>query len=701
MANGIHVSHLDFPALIAREWLAANGIGGYASSTVAALNTRKYHGLLVAAMAPPARRMVLLARVEETLATDGNRFSLANSEYPGAIFPQGYHFLRAFNSVPFPRWAYQTDGGTVEKSLRLLHGENTVVLTYTLLGGGKPLGFELRPLLALRGIHQLMQQWNGRLAAESRSAQHYRVPATARTPEVFFAHTGSFEAGSNWYLNNVYRREFERGYTGMEDLWSPGIVRFTLAPGQPVHFICSSDPIDLDRTLERADWQGTQNNFVIAPSPSDGATRHIAAPSADPAFDALLCAAGQFIVAAPPDGTSDKPGEKSVTCIGNYPWGPPSARAALIGFGGLFLVPGRFGDARALLLSLAAREEHGLMPTAFPEDGSAALYDGADISLWYVNAVWNYFRYTQDIATLRRRLLDVVHRIIDQYRNGTDLGIATDSEGLLLIRATGLPTTWMDAKAGDWLLTPRQGKPVELNALWYNAVCIAAELSERYGSPDRAADLAAYSRHIKEGFNRRFWNETAGCCFDVVEDHGADASIRPNQLLAISLPFPALSLERHARVVAMVRERLLTPRGVRTLVAGDAYYMGRYEGNVVSRDRANYNGSAHPWLLGPYVTALLRVRGRASAARDEAKAALAGCLDYITGDGLGNLCELFDGDSPHRPGGAVNSSCAVGELLRAYAEEVLDLCPTMPFAVNLQLLEPTVSPATPPVNNPA
>lgn len=701
MNDGLQVSHLDFPGLIGREWLSTNGAGGYASSTIPCLNTRKYHGLLVAALAPPVRRMVLLSRVEETLGAGGRRTAISSSEYPGAIHPQGHQFLRAFNTSPFPRWAYQTPVGTVEKSLRMLKGQNTVILTYTLLGGGSSIGLELRPLLALRPIHQLMQQWNGRLITDPPARQTLHVPATARTPEVFLAHTGSFEPASDWYLNHVYRREFERGYGGMEDLWSPGVLRFTLAPGQPVHLICSSDPIDLERALEQADWQCSSADYVIVPSQLSGA-RPIAPPAPDPAFDALLSAAGQFLLAAPPDGTADKPGEKSVTCIGNYPWGPPSARAALIGFSGLFLVPGRFGDARSLLLSLAAREEHGLMPTTFPEDGSAPLYDGADVSLWFIHAVWKYFLYTRDVATLRRRLLDVVLRVIERYRHGTDLGIAVDSEGLLLTRSPGCAATWMDARVGDWIITPRQGRAVELNALWFNAICAAAELAERYGSHDRAAELATFARGIKDAFNRRFWNEPAGCCYDVVEDHGADSSVRPNQLLAVSLPFAVLSISRHARVVNTVREHLLTPRGVRTLAPGSPQFIGRYEGNVSSRERAHYNGSAHPWLLGPYLTALLRVRGRGTTGRADARAILQPCLEYVAADGLGQLCELFDGDPPHRPGGGIASAAAIGELLRAYAEEVLDLGPAMPFPVSVTLGEsPLLTGMPPQVKNPA
>ncbi|MDB5172896.1 MAG: putative glycogen debranching enzyme [Phycisphaerales bacterium] len=700
MNNGPQVSHLDFNGLISREWISANGVGGYASSTIPSLNTRKYHGLLVAAMAPPVRRMVLLSRVEESLFSDGKRWDLSSSEYPGTVSPQGHQRLRAFSTLPFPRWAYQCDGWTLEKQLRLIKGENTVVLTYTLLGGDRTASLDLRPLFALRPIHELMQQWNGRPAAEERSPRHYRIPATLRTPELFFAHTGAFEARGDWYLNTVYRREFERGYAGMEDLWSPGTVQFALSPGQPAHFVCSTDPIELQRAVALADEQSAAAAYVTAPvSPSS--SRPAAPLSPDPAFDALLRAAAQFVVATPSDGSGERPSEKSVTTIGHYPWGPPLPRSALVGFSGLFLVPGRFAEARALLLSMAASEQRGLMPTVLPEDGSAPLYNGADVSLWFVNAVWEYFRYTSDVATLRRHLLDTVLKIVDRYRGGTALGIGADSEGLLQTRAPGVATTWMDAKVRDWVLTPRQGRPVELNALWYNAVCCAAELSERYGSHDRAAELASFARGIKDAFNRRFWNESLGCCYDVVEDLGMDPSVRPNQLFAISLPFAALSLERHSRLLNKVRDELLTPVGMRTLSPRESAYVGRHEGNVVSRDRALNGGSAQPWLLGPYVSAVLRVRGRGEPARAEALAALEGCLAYMLNEGLGQLCELFDGDAPHRPGGATACAAAVGQILRAYTEDVLDLGPAIPFPSGISLNDLGILEAPPKVTNPA
>jgi glycogen debranching enzyme len=272
-------------------------------------------------------------------------------------------------------------------------------------------------------------------------------------------------------------------------------------------------------------------------------------------------------------------------------------------------------------------------------------------------------------------LFDALLQVIEQYRRGTRLGISVDDGGLLKTHAPAAATTWMDAKVGDWVITPRQGRPVEINALWYNAVSIAAELAYRLGRLTTADDLSALSRLIKIAFNERFWNETGKCCFDVVTDRGQDPSVRPNQLLALSLPFPVLSLDRHPPVLERMLRDLRTPVGVRTLSPHEPGYAGRYAGNVIQRDRAAHGGSAYPWLLGPLVTAYIRVHGRGEGARREAGELLQGCLNHLRGDGAGQLPELFDADAPHAPGGAIASALSVAEVLRAYYEDVLDRAP--------------------------
>ena len=646
--------------LLRREWLVTNHLGGYASSTVPCLNTRKYHGLLVAAMAPPVHRMVLLSRVEEVVHCDGWPTPLACNEYPGTIHPNGNEVLRAFSHEPFPRWAYQGEGWSIEKSLQIVEGDNTVVLTYTLLGQ-KPVDLELRPLLALRSMHELTYQWNAGIAAEEKAKGHHRVPPTGRTPEVFFAHDGEeFDAdAANWYFNTIYRCEQDRGYAGLEDLWSPGVIKWTkLLPGESVHFVCSADPIDLEKAVALTELQCAR---VTPP-----------VPTRDTDHDLLVRAAEAFVLDLSPEQI-ERCGTAIITKL---PWSPPNVRDALIAMPGVLLVTGRFAQAKAMLLGLAARVRNGLVPTELPEDASEPEhFSGADTSLWFVNAIWQYLRYTGDEATVSK-LLHTAMQIVRTYQYGANGGIRADRESLLECCAPGEPLTWMDAKVGEWVITPRAGRPVEVNALWYNAVRICATIAQQLGQASRARELNLLGDMIAIAFNRRFWNEKENCCFDVVSDHGPDPSIRPNQVLAISLPFAVLNADRHAAVIDRVRDELMTPLGPRTLSPRDPSYLGRYGGDVVSRDRAYHQGSVHPWLLGQFVSAELRVKGRGEAARKDARRRLDGSLASMRTDGLGLLCELFDGDAPHRAGGATASAPAVGELLRCYVEDVVDQTPT-------------------------
>ena len=678
------ISEMTFEGLISREWLATNGLGGYASSTLCGLNTRKYHGLLVAAMSPPARRMVLLSRVEQTVVTAHGSFALDANEYPGAIFPQGHHLLRAFSADPFPRWAYQGDGFTIEKSLGLMRGQNAICLSYTLLGGDKSVALHARPLLALRGIHELMYQWNGLLCAQSKSAGksdgkpagQVRIPASSRTPEVFFAHDGDFSSEPHWYLNTIYRREEERGYAGLEDLWNPGIFRWVLAPGQTVHLVCATEPVELDSVC--AELGRMERNPV----------EHTAWTHAerDENFDALIRAANAFVV-------TSVEGPLHPRVIGQYPWSPASGRAAVMGFSGLFLVAGRLQQARWLLLWLATQIQDGLIPTDYPEDAGPPRFNGADTSLWFINAVGQYFSRTDDEQTVRS-LLPAIETIISVYRQGTKLGITCDSDGLIASRAADFPTSWMDAQAGNWVITPRRGRTVELNALWFNALRLASSFATRLGNPATAQELAALADNVQSAFNRRFWNASLNSCFDVVDDE-ADASVRPNQILAISLAHPVLTSERHKLLIQTVLADLLTPMGLRTLTPRDPAYQGRYGGNVVARDRAQHQGCAYPWLLGHLATAYLRAYGRSSVTVARVRSWLDGCLAYLRGDGVGQLCELFDGDAPHQPGGAPASALSVAEILRCYAQDVLGIAAAVPTSTDPPLMpRDEITPAT-------
>jgi predicted glycogen debranching enzyme len=614
-------SELD--ALVEREWLATNGLGSYASSSIPGLHTRKYHGLLVAAMAPPTHRIVLLSRTEETVCCDGQTFPIDCNEYPGVIFPRGEKLLKQFEPHPNPRWHYAAGAWKLRRELRLVERQNTVVLAYTNTGDCA-IELAVRPLLALRSVHSLSYQWNGRLRVETHRKNQIRIPATSRTPEVFIAHDGAFSTSSHWYLNQIYRLEERRGYSALEDLWTPGVVRFALQPGQSTHLVCSAEPIDWPQVME-------------VPEP-------VKLPD-DPTLRMLTRAAEQFIV------------HRAATSVAGYPWLEPAPRAQLISFTGMFLVTGRFGDARDVLLNLAALFDRGLLKG-----------EAADVSLWFINAIWSYWRYTND-AEATRKLFDVAMSIIIDFRAGIAAGVSIGADGLITYRTGGSAATWMNARLGEWVVTPRQGMAVETNALWFNAISIVAELAEQFGRPDVAA-LGEYSDGISASFNTHFWNAEADCCFDVIDGDAKDPSIRPNQLLAVSLPFAVLDASRHAAVVEVVRRDLLTPMGVRTLDPKHSAFRSACEGNVDARERACFNGAAHPWLLAHYVKASAKIRG-IRRSRAEAAAVIEPCLQYMRHRGTGQLPEVFDADAPHAPGGAPASAVSVCELLRCYAEDVL------------------------------
>jgi predicted glycogen debranching enzyme len=665
----------SFDELIEREWLIVDGAGGYASSTVIGLNTRKYHGVLVAAARAPFGRLVVVPRVEETVVVNGRSWALASVEYPGVIHPDGHALLRAFEAAPYPRWLYQAGDWTIEKSLRFTPGvAGEVVLTYTLLGGGADDAGEtwrdpsasnktavelvVRPLIALRPIHELSYRSAGRFEPPNVDAS----TGTIRIIEsgeprrtVHVAHDGTFAASPDWYLSTVYRRERERGYAAQEDLWTPGVITLPLAPGKRAKIAFSLAPVDLQRTKHRlrqceADRSATKD-------------RSRTPPDADRAVLKLLEETCAQFFASPQ------------TIVPQFPWSALSPRDMLIAFPGVLLARDALEPAARVLQALAGHLHGGLLPSQLDETGDAATpaYESADASLWLIHAIWSYHDAGGD-AEVTRALWPAVAQVLDAYVAGTkSMGIGLDADTLLRVREPG--STWMNARIGSSTVTPRAGRPVELNALWHNALLAAADLAERLSPVGSNASTVERLRSAaavhKTAFNRRFWNAPARCLFDVVYDNGADGSIRPNQLLAISLPFPVLQDRFAAAALRTVRDKLLTPLGLRTLDPADKEYRGRFGGDVQARDRAYHQGSVFPWLLGPYLTALVNTLGASERTVAAARSILRGAIAYLVGDGLGQIAELFDGDDPHRPGGAIADARAAGELLSAWKRHVV------------------------------
>jgi predicted glycogen debranching enzyme len=432
------------------------------------------------------------------------------------------------------------------------------------------------------------------------------------------------------------------------------VLRFQLQPGRPAWLAIGTDPVSAEDAAELFRREiDSRECWPLSDDP-------------DPLVRELARATGQFIV---------RRGNGLKTVIAGYPWFTDWGRDTFISLPGLTLVTGRFDVARQILHAFAEHVSEGMIPNLFTDAGGKAEYNTIDGTLWYVNAVYKYVAYSQDIELLRGGLIDVLDSIVEWHERGTRYNIREDSDGLLAGGADGVQLTWMDAKVGDEVVTPRRGKPVEISALWFNALKALAELSRQLGRTRQAERYERKAARTQKTFNARFWNAQQSCLFDVLGDNGPDPSIRPNQLFAISLPFPVLNEGRRAAVVRTAEQRLLTPLGLRTLDPADPHYVGRFEGGPWQRDHAYHQGTVWPWLVGPFVTAYIRSQPDPVAARSRMRELLENIGRHLTEAGLGSVCEVADGDPPHRPGGCYFQAWSVAEPLRALCEDVLDRQP--------------------------
>ncbi|MDQ3685437.1 MAG: amylo-alpha-1,6-glucosidase [Acidobacteriota bacterium] len=668
----------DLPANLSREWVETNGLGGFASSTVYGLNTRRYHGLLVAATRPPVGRLVTLAKLEETLVIDGRRYDLSVNQYPGVYHPRGYKLQTEFRLDPFPIFTYRIEGIEIEKSVFMRHGENTTVVRYRLRNAESenhqkdgdsdfilhPSSFillELRPLVAMRDYHSLIRE-NGELNPQV-EAQDGIVTFTpdADLLSLHFAHDADeVETGAGWYRNFEYTEEKRRGFDYHEDLYNPFTLKFDLRNRARASVIVSTERRDANRADEADEYAQAEiarRRALVASTPAGLR----AEAEADELTGALVTAADQFIV---------RRGEGH-TIIAGYPWFSDWGRDTMIALPGLTLVTNRFGAARGILSEFARHASRGMLPNRFPDAGETPDYNTVDATLWFFEAVRALLHYTNDYEFVRANLYDVLTDIIAWHVRGTRYNIHVDADGLLFAGEAGVQLTWMDAKVGDWVVTPRTGKPVEIQALWYNALRVMEELAGKFGDEAKRNEYAQMAERARASFNESFWNEEAECLFDVIDGVTRDAAIRPNQIFAVSLPYSMLSGEKARRVVAKVERDLLTPFGLRSLSPHDSQYCGRYEGDAVSRDGAYHQGTVWAWLMGPFITAYLKAHGGADkAARERAKNWLANFHTHLSEAGLGHVSEIFNGDLPHIPGGCVAQAWSVAELLRVAVEDV-------------------------------
>ncbi|HWQ34711.1 MAG TPA: amylo-alpha-1,6-glucosidase [Blastocatellia bacterium] len=653
-------------AFLTQEWLVTNGLGGYASGTIAGVSTRRFHGLLIAALPAPLGRTMMLNYLGETLRlADGTVIEMCGDECrPGGAEISGAQYLAEFRfEAGLPVWRYEIGGVVLEKHLFMLHRQNTTHVTYNLLASDKPITLNLRPALYFRPHEGRVSDPLAEPYTLSIVADRYEISGRSDHPPLrlkLTSEAASLTLDRGLIRDQFYRVEARRGYDSQGVLWSPGYFTVTLQPGGKATLIASTE-----------EWPTIEALTPEEALPAERERRErlltAATPEAQKGLGAeLVLAADQFIII--PAGRIEEAararaaGDEVRTVIAGYHWFTDWGRDTMISLEGLTLVTGRFNEAGWILRTFAHYVRDGLIPNMFPEGEREGLYHTADATLWFFHALDRYVQITGDRETLRL-ILPTLRNIVQHHQHGTHFGIGVDpQDGLLRQGAQGYQLTWMDAKVGDWVVTPRRGKAVEINALWYNALQLLARWLSEEDSAAAAAPLAEAAEQARQSFNRRFWYPAGGYLYDVIDgENGDDPACRPNQLFAISLKYPILSEDKWKPVLQVVTERLLTPVGLRSLAPGHPDYKPNYDGDLRARDAAYHQGTVWAWLIGPFIDAWLKVHPQDHAG---ARRFLAGFDQHLSEACIGSISEIFDAEEPFTPRGCVAQAWSVAEVLR-------------------------------------
>ena len=640
---------IDFNSSSSREWLETNGIGGYASSTISGAGTRRYHGLLVAATRPPLGRMILLSRFDEAVIINGERFEISCNLYPGSVHPQGFQYLTSFRLDPFPRWTYEINGVEIERSIFMVRGENTTVCRWKMAERpdskerfeSSKFEIELRPLLAFRNHHHLRREDADFVTGYTSGPGYVAISPDSEMPTLYLAHNGSVEKTGAWYRNFEYAIERERGFDYHEDLYQPFMLKFDLSTQATVIASTGQRTVSHAANLEKAEMKRRADLIVRS-------------EIKDESVWPLVLAADQFIV--------DRGAGKSV--IAGYHWFSDWGRDTMIALNGLTLATGRPEIAKSILREFSHHISEGMLPNRFPDEGETPDYNTVDATLWYFEAIRAFAEKTADYDFVRDELFEKLVDIIEWHVHGTRFGIHLDTDGLLYAGNQGHQLTWMDAKIGDWVVTPRIGKPVEIQALWYNALCIMAEFADRFGETQKVDEYSDMAEIARESFVGQFWNDAGQCLYDVVNGEARDASIRPNQIFAVSLPNSMLTADRSRKVVEKVEAELLTPVGLRSLSPSDPSYVGTYIGSPLQRDGSYHQGTVWSWPIGHFVDAYRKVHSNDPRAEERIATIVDSLKQHLNEAMVGQISEIFDADAPNAPRGAAAQAWSVAEVLR-------------------------------------
>jgi predicted glycogen debranching enzyme len=668
-----------FDDAIRKEWIITNGLGGYASSTVLGINTRKYHGLLVAAFHPPGDRRVCLAKLDEEINIGNNTYPLAANEFQNGVFPQGYRFLKEFSVSPFPNYIYSVQNVEVKKTILMPFEKNAVITLYNILNkSGFDIKIRIFPLVNWRHFHSVTDRW--KIPWEFvQKGENKGVGISLGVPQsvlIMKTTSGHYHSDGRWIEKVYYRVEVERGESYLDDCFQLGFFELAVKADENESFavVTVADENEADARKILAEMPDTAYDIEILyehemKRRENFLTQFYQTLTSIPFNNWLswaILAADQFIV----KGTGNV--QRSV--IAGYHWFEAWGRDVFISLPGLMLVTGRFEDARKVFLTFKNHCKQGLIPNFIPDQSGQPAYNAVDATLWFVNAVVQYLKYTGDFNFVHEQLWATLKTIAECHANGTSFNICMDSDGLL---SHSSQLTWMDAAVDGQPVTSRTGKAVEVQALWYNALKIMELLANKFNERDEAEKYAQTAEKTKQSFNEKFWNSEKNCLFDVINEQAKDGSLRPNQIIAVALDFTMLDSIKNEKIVDIVHRELSTPYGLRTLARNDPKYVGVYTGDRRSRDKAYHNGTVWPWLQGHFTTAFLKTKGYADYRREYALKNFVLPLfnEAIFKLGLGTLSEIFDGEPPHTPKGCISQAWSIAEPLRAYVEDIMQIRP--------------------------
>jgi predicted glycogen debranching enzyme len=640
---------------IQKEWLLTNGIGGYASSTIIGANTRRYHGLLVAALKPPTMRHLVLSKMEESLLIEGVEHRLYSNQTPNNL-DEGYRYLEKVVIDHLPLFMYRIQDVFLEKKVCMVYGKNTVTVVYKIINGPRNISFQLKPLVNFRDHHENSRKENMNFSQRPCTGGVIINTCVDKsgTDIKIICSEGNYSIEENKYFTDMeYAVEMERGLHALDDHYIPGSFKISINAWE-------EKVITFLATTEK-ELNCTDGEIIIEDEEKRISTLVNTAGYEDEFARRLVEACDKFIVQRQ---STDKK-----TVIAGYPWFTDWGRDTMIALSGLTLTTHRFEDARDILITFSKHMKNGLIPNVFPDDGQDPLYNTVDASLWYFEAINKYIHYTGDYKLIKDELYVALIEIIEAYINGTDFSIGMDEDYLLTAGEQGSQLTWMDVKVGNWVVTPRHGKAVEVNSLWYNALKVMFDVSEKLGyNGNRYNNLAC---NVKKSFIEKFWNEDKQCLYDIIiQEDEKDSKVRPNQIIALSLSYPIIEGNMAKKVVNKVWKELYTAYGLRSLSPKEQEYIGTYSGNILDRDGAYHQGTVWAWLLGHFVTAYLKAYGSTPQRRKFAMRFLDPIKNHLEDSCIGSVSEIFDGNEPLLPRGCFAQAWSVAEILRAYVEDI-------------------------------